>query len=72
LQEQLAVRKNNRKFILHSGAPFRKIFASMKQPRRIPAHSAQQRDSVLRLLKEAKARGQGLRRDDAIFAHRIT
>jgi hypothetical protein len=37
-----------------------------------PAHSSAQRDNVLRLLREAKARSQGLRREDAIFAHRIT
>lgn len=37
-----------------------------------PPHASAQRDIVLRLLREAKARGQGLRRDDAIFAHRIT
>ena|ERR1700687_769216 len=37
-----------------------------------PAHASAQRDTVLRLLREAKARGAGLRRDDAIFAHRIT
>src|SRR6266850_2984881 len=40
--------------------------------RGVPAHASAQRDTVLRLLREAKARGQGLRRDDAIFAHRIT
>ena len=40
--------------------------------RRVPAHASAQRDSVLRLLREAKARGQGLRREDAIFTYRIT
>lgn len=46
------------------------------QPRRfhrgIPAHASDQRNDVLRLLREAEARGQGLRREDAIFSHRIT
>jgi hypothetical protein len=37
-----------------------------------PAHASAQRDDVLRLLREAKARGQGLRREDAIFTYRIT
>jgi len=37
-----------------------------------PGHTSAQRNDVLRLLREAKARGQGLRRDDAIFQHRIT
>ena len=40
--------------------------------RGIPPHASAQRDNVLRLLREAKARGAGLRRDDAIFQHRIT
>jgi hypothetical protein len=40
--------------------------------RGIPAHASAQRNDVLRLLREAKARGQGLRRADAIFQHRIT
>jgi hypothetical protein len=40
--------------------------------RGIPSHASAQRDDVLRLLREAKARGRGLRRDDAIFQHRIT
>jgi len=40
--------------------------------RGIPHHASAQRDNVLRLLREAKARGAGLRRDDAIFQHRIT
>ena len=44
----------------------------LKRPRRVPAHASAQRGEVLRLLREAKARGQGLRRDDAIFQHRIT
>jgi hypothetical protein len=37
-----------------------------------PSHAPAQRDNVLQLLREAKARSQGLRRDDAIFQHRIT
>ena len=40
--------------------------------RGVPHHVSAQRDDVLRLLREAKVRGQGLRRDDAIFQHRIT
>jgi len=40
--------------------------------RHIPPHVSAQRDNVLRLLREAKARGQGLRREDAIFQYRIT
>jgi hypothetical protein len=48
------------------------IQAESPSPRRVPAHASAQRDNVLRLLREAKARGQGLRREDAIFQHRIT
>jgi hypothetical protein len=40
--------------------------------RRVPSHASAQRGDVLRLLREAKARSQGLRREDAIFTHRIT
>ena len=40
--------------------------------REVPAHSAVQRDRVLRLLYEAKSRGQGLRKEDAIFTFRLS
>jgi len=40
--------------------------------RHVPAHVSAQRDNVLRLLREAKSRGQGLRKEDAVFQYRIT
>lgn len=40
--------------------------------RRVPAHASAQRDYVLRLLREAKVRGRGLRKEEAIFTYRIT
>jgi hypothetical protein len=37
-----------------------------------PSHASEQRNDVLRLLREARVRGQGLRKEDAIFQYRIT
>jgi len=44
----------------------------LKRPRRVPAHASAQRDEVLRLLREAKARGQGVSRADLIFQYHYT
>jgi hypothetical protein len=37
-----------------------------------PPHAPPQRDKILRLLREAKLRGQGVSRADLIFQHRYT
>jgi hypothetical protein len=37
-----------------------------------PPHASAQRDKILRLLREAKLRGQGVSRADLIFQHRYT
>lgn len=40
--------------------------------RTVPAFADSQRDEILRLLREAKLRGEGVRRSDLIFAYRFT